>query len=224
VQVLKARSKTVNIFGEVQSLTRQPTGPGRYYISGKESLVDLLSRAGGPGKDADLSKVQITRDGKTITLNLKRAIKQGDWTENAIIDHGDTIFIPSLAQSKHKVYVLGAVGKPGIIEFSGDMNFLDAVLKSGGLDKGASLPDIRVIRSDRDAPQILAIDFERFMEKGDLTQNLALQDNDVLIIPRRPIANWNLFVLDIMPSLQLILAPVTIASQTLSIAVLSQSL
>ncbi len=97
-------------------------------------------------------------------------------------------------------------------------------MKSGGLDKGASLPDIRVIRSDRDAPQILAIDFERFMEKGDLTQNLALQDNDVLIIPRRPIANWNLFVLDIMPSLQLILAPVTIASQTLSIAVLSQSL
>ncbi len=224
VQVLKARSKTANIFGEVKSLTRQPTGPGRYYMSGKESLVDFLARAGGPGKDADLSKVQIARDGKTITLNLKRAIKQGDWTENAIIDHGDTIFIPSLAQSKQRVYVLGAVGKPGIIEFSGDMNFLDAVLKSGGLDKGASLPDIRVLRSDRDVPQILAIDFERFMETGDLTQNLALQDNDVLIIPRRPIANWNLYVLEILPSLQLILMPITIASQSLSIAVLSQSL
>ncbi len=224
VQVLKAKSKTVNIFGEVQSLVRQPTGPGRYYLSGKENLVDFLSRAGGPGKDADLSNVQITRDGKTITLNLKRAIKQGDWTENAIIDHGDTIFIPSLAQSKHKVYVLGAVGKPGIVEFSGDMNFLDAVLKSGGLGKGASLPDIRIIRSDRDAPQILAIDFERFMERGDLTQNLALQDNDVLIIPRRPIANWNLYVQDMLPSLQLILQPISIASQSLTIAVLSKSL
>ncbi|MCF7821199.1 MAG: SLBB domain-containing protein, partial [Mariprofundaceae bacterium] len=224
VLVLKARSKTANIFGEVQSLTRQPTGPGSYFMSGKESLVDLLSRAGGPGKDADLSNVQITRDGKTITLDLKRAIKQGDWTENAIIDDGDTIFIPSLAQSKHRVYVLGAVSKPGVVEFNGDMTFLDAVLKSGGLDKGASLPDIRVLRSDRDAPQILAVDFKRFMERGDLTQNIVLQDNDVLIVPRRSIANWNLYVQDLLPSIQLILAPVSIASQSLSIAVLSKQL
>jgi len=224
VQVLKAKSKIVSIFGEVQSLTRQPTGPGRYYMSGKENLVDLLSRAGGPGKDADMSKVQITRDGKTITLNLERAIKQGDWTENAIVDHGDTIFIPSLAQSKRRVYVLGEVVKPGIIEFSGEINFLDALSKSGGLGKDAYLPDIRVIRSDRDAPQILAVDFERFMEKGDLTQNLALQDKDVLIIPRRPIANWNLYVKEILPSLQLLLQPVNAASQILSVQVLSRSL
>ncbi|MDT8377022.1 MAG: FG-GAP-like repeat-containing protein [Mariprofundaceae bacterium] len=224
VQVLKAKSKTVSIFGEVQSLTRQPTGPGRYYMSGKESLVDFLSRAGGPGKDADMSKVQITRDGKTITLNLERAIKQGDWAENAIIDHGDTIFVPSLTQSKRRVYVLGEVGTPGIIEFSGDISFLDAVSKSGGLGKNAYMPDIRVIRSDRDAPQILAVDFERFMERGDLTQNLALQDKDVLIIPRRPIANWNLYVQEIMPSLQLLLQPVNAASQILSVQVLSKSL
>ncbi|MFC1567763.1 polysaccharide biosynthesis/export family protein, partial [Pseudomonadota bacterium] len=224
VRVLKAKSKTVNIFGEVQSLTRQPTGPGRYYMSGKESLVDFLSRAGGPGKDADLSKVQITRNGKTITLNLERAIKQGDWTENAIVDHGDTIFVPSLAQSKRRVYVLGEVGTPGIIEFSGEINFLDAVSKSGGLGKNAYLPDIRVIRPDRDAPQILAVDFERFMERGDLTQNLALKDKDILIIPRRPIANWNLYVQEIMPSLQLLLQPVNAASQVLSLQVLSRSL
>jgi len=96
--------------------------------------------------------------------------------------------------------------------------------KSGGLGKDAYLPDIRVIRSDRDAPQILAVDFERFMERGDLTQNLALQDKDVLIIPRRPIANWNLYVKEILPSLQLLLQPVNAASQILSLKVLSRSL
>ncbi|RME83025.1 MAG: hypothetical protein D6771_06305, partial [Zetaproteobacteria bacterium] len=63
VEILKKRSKTVTIFGEVQSLVRQPTGPGTYYLIGKETLVDFLSRAGGPTKDADLTKVQLIRGG-----------------------------------------------------------------------------------------------------------------------------------------------------------------
>ena len=62
---LKARSKTVSIFGEVQNLTRQPTGPGTYFLKGKESLVNFLSRAGGSSKDADLTNVQVLRDGNS---------------------------------------------------------------------------------------------------------------------------------------------------------------
>jgi len=224
VQVLKARSKRVSIFGEVQNLTRQPTGPGTYFVSGKESLVDFLSRAGGPGKDADLTKVQIIRNGKTVVLNLDRAIKQGDWAENAMIDHGDTIFIPSLAQSKRQVYVLGDVAKPGIVEFIGDIRFLDAIAKSGGLGKDAYLPDIRIIRADRDSPQILAVNFERFMEQGDLTQNLALHDKDILIIPTRPIANWNKFIQDINPTIGLLTQPINTFSQIQSIRLLSNQL
>lgn len=224
VQVLKARSKTVSIFGEVQSLVRQPTGPGTYFISGKESLVDFLSRAGGPSKEADLTKVQVIRGGKTVVLNLDRAIKQGDWAENAIIDHGDKIYVPSLSQSKRQVYVLGEVGKPGIVEFTGDINFLDAVAKSGGLGKDAYLPDIRVIRADRDAPQILAVNFRRFMEQGDLTQNLALRDKDVLIIPSRPIANWNKFIQDIMPSINLLLQPLNAMYQVQTLRLISKQL
>ncbi len=224
VLVLKARSKTVSVFGEVQNLTRQPTGPGTYFLKGKESLVNFLSRAGGPSKEADLTKVQILRHGKTVMLNLDKAIKQGDWKENAILDDGDTIFIPSLAQSKRRVYVLGEVKKPGIVEFTGDINFLDAVAKSGGLSKSAYLPDIRVLRSDRDVPLIIPVDFQRFMEKGDLSQNVALQDKDILIIPKRPIANWNQWIADIMPTLNAVSAPVNLLSQFYTIQALSKTL
>jgi len=221
IQVLKTRSKFVSIFGEVQSLARQPTGPGTYTLKGKESLVDFLSRAGGPTKEANLSSVQIIRDGKTILLNLSRAIRQGDLTENAIVDDGDTIFIPSLAQSKRQVYVLGQAAKPGIIEFTGEISFLDAISKAGGLTDGAYLPDIRVLRADRDQPQILAVNFQQFMEEGDLTQNIALLDKDVIIIPSRPITNWNKFIADISPSVTLLLQPVSIAQQILTLRLLS---
>ncbi|MDQ6980853.1 MAG: FG-GAP-like repeat-containing protein [Ghiorsea sp.] len=221
IQVLRAKSKFASIFGEVQSLSRQPTGAGTYALRGKESLVDFLSRVGGPTKEANLNNVQIIRDGKTVLLDLNRAIRQGDLSENAIIDDGDTIFIPSLAQSKRQVYVLGQVAKAGIVEFTGDINFLDAISKAGGLTDDAYLPDIRVLRADRDQPQILAVNFQRFLENGDLTQNIALMDKDVLIIPSRPIANWNKFIADISPSITLLLQPVSIAQQILTLRLLT---
>ncbi len=224
VQLLKARSKKASIFGEINSLSRQPTGPGTYDLHGKESLVDFLSRAGGPGKEANLNSVQITRDGKTIMLDLNRAIRLGDMSENAIIDDGDTIFIPSIKQSKRQVYVLGEVNKTGIVEFTGNINFLDALSKSGGLTPDAYLPDIRVLRANRDQPEILAVDFERFMEQGDLSQNIALLDKDIIIIPARPIANWNKYIQDISPSVTLLLQPVSIAQQLLTLQVLSGQL
>ncbi len=221
VFLLKARSKFASVFGEVQSLTRQPTGPGTYALKGKESLVDFLSRIGGPTRQANLNSVQIIRDGKTINLNLNRAIRQGDLTENAIIDDEDTIFIPSLAQSKQQVYVLGEVAKSGIVEFTGDINFLDAISKAGGLTPDAYLPDIRVLRANREQPEILSVNFQRFLEKGDLTQNLALLNKDIIIIPARPVANWNKFIADISPSISLLLQPVSIAQQILTLRVIA---
>jgi polysaccharide export outer membrane protein len=224
VRVLQARSKTASIFGEVQDLTRQPTGPGTYFLKGRETLVDFLSRVGGPSKDADLTKVQMLRDGKTVFLNLNKAIKQGDWNENAILNDGDTIFVPSLKQSQRRVYVLGEVGKPGVVEFIGSIKFLDAISESGGLNKNAYLPDIRVLRASRDVPLIVPVDFERFMEKGDLSQNVALQDKDVIIVPRRPIANWNQFIADISPTFSLLTQPATIAQEFYTIRSLSRRL
>ena len=62
------------------------------------------------------------------------------------------------------------------------------------------------------------------MEQGDLTQNLALRDKDVLIIPSRPIANWNKFIQDINPSLSLIMQPVNIMYQLQTLRILSKQL
>jgi len=224
VRVLKKRSKVVTIFGEVQSLLRQPTGPGSYYLRGKETIVDFLSRAGGPTKEADLTKVQLIRGGRTIVLNLERAIQQGDWTENAVLDDGDRIVIPSLRQSKRRVYVLGEVKKPGVVEFTGEIHFLDAIAKAGGFGEDAYLKDIRVLRANRSRPEILPVAFDRLVEKGDLAQNIALQDKDIIIVPRSPIGNWNAFIRKLMPSFQLLTLPLTAVQEVLLIRDLSRRL
>jgi len=223
VDVLKYKSKTTTIFGQVKDLTRQPTGPGTYYLQGRETLVDFISRVGGPTEKADMTQVQVIRNGKVVKLNLERAIQQADWRENAIVDDGDTVFVPSLEQSGRRVYVLGEVGKPGIIEFTGNLRILDAVSKSGGFGKDAYYRDIRVIRADRDKPLILPVAFDRLLKQGDLTQNIALNDRDIIIVPRSPVGNWNQLIKDISPSLDLLLfKPLNLVSAVQGIRSITQ--
>lgn len=225
IEMVKYHSKTATIFGQVRDLQRQPTGPGTYFLEGKESLVNFLSRVGGPTDRADITQVQIIRGGKVVKLNLERAIQQADWRENAIIDDGDTIFVPSMEQAGRRVYVLGEVKNPGIVEFSGEFHILDAVSKSGGFAENVYYQDMRVIRANRDKPLILPVAFNRLLEDGDLTQNLALNDRDVIIIPRSPIANWNKWIQDVSPSLNLLLfQPISAVDAVQNIQLLNKSL
>jgi len=59
--------------------------------------------------------------------------------------------------------------------------------------------------------------FNRFMQQGDLTQNVALHDKDVIIVPGSAISNWNAYVKDISPTLSLMLQPMNAYRQWLSI-------
>ncbi len=208
VHVEKMQSKRVRVFGIGKGLQSSPTG-GTIYLQGRETLVDLMSRLGAPAKDADFSRIRLVRDGKTTVLNVQRAIRQSDESQNAILDDGDTVVIPSLDESKRQVYVLGEVKSPGLVSYTGDFRFLEAVSKSGGFTRDAYYPDIRIVRADREKPEIYAIAFDRLLKQGDLTQNMLLQDNDIIIIPADPIANWNRFVRKLLPTISNITSTIT---------------
>ena len=52
----------VHIWGEVRS-------PGTYRVSYETNIIELISEAGGPTKDANLTKVQLTHKQKTTRLD-----------------------------------------------------------------------------------------------------------------------------------------------------------
>ncbi len=52
----------VHIWGEVKS-------PGKYRVTYETDIIELISEAGGPTKDANLTKVQLTRKQKTTRLD-----------------------------------------------------------------------------------------------------------------------------------------------------------
>lgn len=208
VRVLTMKSKRVRVFGMGSGAQTNPTG-GTFYLRGRETLVDLLSRIGSPAKDADFSRIRLVRGGKTTVLDVQRAIRQSDDAENAVLDDGDTVVIPTLDESARQVYVLGEVKRPGVLSFNGEYRFLDAVSKSGGFTADAYYPDIRIVRADREVPEIYAIAFDRLLKEGDLSQNMLLQDKDIIIIPADPITNWNRFVRKLLPTVSNITSTIT---------------
>lgn len=75
-----------HIWGEVKN-------PGSYYLSHTGDILELISKAGGPTPNANLSKVNliISKEKKRIIINLNKAIKKG---EIFLLDNGDVVIIP----------------------------------------------------------------------------------------------------------------------------------
>ncbi|MFQ6105038.1 MAG: FG-GAP-like repeat-containing protein [Candidatus Glassbacteria bacterium] len=200
VEVVKYNSKFATVMGEIRSIIRQPTGPGVYPLTGMEKLADFISRYGGPTDKANLNQVQVVRKGgQTLYLNLYKAIFQADAEENLILDDQDYIYIPSIELTSQKVYVLGEVNNPGIVEFKESLNILDAISKAGGYTEKAVLDKVHVIRGEVTMPEVLAVNLKRLIRKGDHSQNIALRNNDVVIVSKTLYATIMDFMRDVSP-------------------------
>ena len=92
-----------------------------------------------------------------------------------------TVFIREY-QSK-KVYVLGAVGKPGSYELLGRRTVLQLISDAGGLIEDAG-DEIIVIRQYKDGPsKTLRLLIDDLILKGDARLNIPLEPNDIVNIP-----------------------------------------
>ncbi|MAT59067.1 MAG: hypothetical protein CMF23_13940 [Ignavibacteriae bacterium] len=79
----------VNVLGEVRN-------PGTYYITGIETITDVIGIAGGQTQDSDLSEVIVTRNNSEITIDMEEILEDGA-TENDIkILPGDKIYVTQI--------------------------------------------------------------------------------------------------------------------------------
>lgn len=92
-----------------------------------------------------------------------------------------------------RIYVLGEVNKPGLYEIDKQHNLLDAIGMASGYTKEAAKKNIFIIRKG-DGP--LKANLFQLLKKGDVTQNFALEDGDVVYLS----SNGRIdFAKDIMP-------------------------
>ena len=217
VVVKEYRSKSALLFGQINRLQTGISGPGKYPLKGKTRILDLIVMAGGPiaGEEfanADLRKVEVVRKGKSYTVNLYKAMFKGDMSQNIVIDDGDIVTVPELPTYGERVYVFGEVNTQGIYKLKDAYDLLAAVSKAGGTTRVAVDSDIKIIRGyeeDREKPIILAANLDEILKKGDMAQNIPLQDGDVIYVPRTAIGDLNEFILNTTPLLDYLLYPDT---------------
>jgi len=215
VMVKSYNSKSALLFGQINRLQTGISGPGKYPLTGKTRILDFIVIAGGPiaGEEfanADLRKVEVVRKGKSYTVNLYKAMFKGDMSQNIIIDDGDIVTVPELPTYGERVYVFGEVKTQGIYRLKDAYDLLAAVSKAGGTTRVAVDSDIKIIRGykeDRNKPIILAVNLDEILKKGDIAQNISLQDGDVVYVPRTAIGDLNEFIVNTTPLLDYLLYP-----------------
>jgi protein involved in polysaccharide export with SLBB domain len=209
VVVKEYNSKNVTLLGAVAYRNSKGTGPGRYRLSGKTTLLEMLTEAGGFTENAALQSVNIRRkNGESISLDLFKAIHQGDPGKDFVLDDRDVVFIPTLAKDGNRVYVFGEVEKPGVYSFEGsEMRLADAISEAGGPTVFASEAETRVVRGDITQPEIISANLKRLIERGDQSQNIMIANRDLIYVPRSGFGSVNIFFKRIRPLLELILWP-----------------
>ena len=83
-----------------------------------------------------------------------------------------------------KVYVMGNVQLPGIKEMNVDnMNTYAAISSAGGVDNRGRSKHIQLIRQIDGVLYYREINIDAFVKKHDLSQNIQLEDGDIVYVP-----------------------------------------
>jgi polysaccharide export outer membrane protein len=79
----------------------------------------------------------------------------------------------------HKVFVLGQIINPGVFHMRNDFTLVEAISAAGGIAADAYLGGAYVVRDG----EILLVNFQKLIEKGNMGENIPLMSNDLIYIP-----------------------------------------
>ncbi|MCC7013695.1 MAG: polysaccharide biosynthesis/export family protein [Planctomycetes bacterium] len=101
-------------------------------------------------------------------------------------------------QTQNKVYfVFGEVAAEGRKQFPGDLTVFEAVMDAVPDPQTANLGRVKVIRADPRDPLIIPVNISA-MFRGDSTDNVLIQERDIIYVPPTMIAEFGYFLADLM--------------------------
>jgi polysaccharide biosynthesis/export protein len=197
VRVIQYRSQQVQLAGQVKN-------PGSLPITDmKLTVVDAITRSGGTQTDADLQRVQLTRDGKVYTLNVQRTLDHGDTSQNVVLKAGDILYVPD--HNASRVFVLGEIAKPQTLYMDkGELTLADALANANSIAPDSADPrQILVIRrtpGDPQKPTIFRLDMTQ-VDAILLSTQFQLQPLDVVYVGTKGIAHVNRLLNQLLPTI-----------------------
>lgn len=196
------RPVQVTVVGEI-------TKPGFYALGTASRLPAALLTAGGTTTRADLRSIQVRRSLPNGTVleqdfDLFTPLVSGTALPDVRVEDGDVIVVPKLEVGKEQGYdrtlvsrstiaksqiTIRVISYPnsaiGNITLPNGSTFIDALAATNPRLGAANLRDIALVRFDPEQGRAVTRSLNgRKALRGDISQNVALQDNDVIIIGR----------------------------------------
>jgi len=196
VHVLEYRSQQIQVTGDLKD-------PGSLPITDAPlKVVDAIARSGGALADADLQRVQLTRDGKTTLLDIQSALDKGAVDQNVVLQNGDILNVPDHTQTR--VFVLGEILKPQSLYMNkGRLTLADAIANAGSIDPGSANPrQILVIRrsaADPTKPSLYRLDMSQ-VDAIMLATEFQLHPLDVVYVGTSGMAHFNRALDQLLPT------------------------
>jgi polysaccharide biosynthesis/export protein len=174
------------------------------------TVTRAIQVAGGIKPLADIRRVQVrrpTRTGseQTFEVNLWALLDTGDLRQDAILQEGDTIIVPtatnfdpaeasrtasaSFSPDTIRVNVVGEVARGGVLELTPNSPLSQAVLAAGGFNNRARRGTVELVRLNTDGTvsrQRYPVDFAQGVDEAN---NPSLRNNDVVIVNRSGLAS-----------------------------------
>ncbi len=88
-----------------------------------------------------------------------------------------------------KTIVLGEVGAPGVYVPTGQGGVLQVIAMAGGFTTNAAKKSVMLIRGGLGSPQVAKLNLQSALEEGKLEENVILEPNDIVYVPKGEIAS-----------------------------------
>lgn len=194
VRVEAFRSKRAYMDGEVRV-------PGLILFTDiPMTLAEAINRSGGLTPNGDRSAINLTREGRTIPIDLMAMADAGINPSRLPLHPGDMIYVKG--RDERKVTVMGeSTNQTGVLMRNGKLTLNDALTEVGGINLTTANPrQIYVIRNEEKGGQsIFHLDAQTPTALA-MADGFDLRAKDVVFVDQVPLVQWNRLVNLILPT------------------------
>lgn len=181
------------------------------YVIGAD---DVLHFTFFTNRDSDFSE-PVRFDGKIVVPYLGEVqaagLTLGDFNRQLVASLEKYLSPPDIAvwveaYNSCKVHVLGEVKKPGVVPYRGKSSLVEIFALAGGFETGAVKSSVLIIRmSEGGSGVIMRVDMEKLLSNGLAQLDVPIARGDIIYVPRSFIADFNSYINNIMPAVDLYL-------------------
>lgn len=193
VVIERVVNPTIFVSGEVN-------GPGELTITGPLYMSQVISRAKGLTPTANGKSVMVIRRfgvSKPVVFkaDLDAVLIKGDISKDVLLTEDDMVYVPR--SSRNYFFACGEVNMPGVFPIFPEepLTLAQAISMANGFKVTAALNSVMVLRRvEGRPPQAFRVDFNQVLSRGDMSQDIFIQKNDVIFLPKTFISKADDFI------------------------------